>query len=161
MQSPNLTQVIQEWTEIFARRSIYEFRKFMEEAALSPSQVHTLMRLYHEGSCGISDISSHLGISNAASSQMVERMVGQGLLERAEDPLDRRVRQVHLTDRGRALVDESTQARMCWMEALTQALSPQDQEAIITGLVLLTRAARTLDPDSDLPARVQPAEKAI
>ena len=140
------TQVLREWSQVFMHRSIDEFTRFMNESGLSASQIHALMRLYHasegRGACRVSELGSHLGISNAASSQMVDRLVQLGLLQRAEDQQDRRVKQVALTPQGRALIETGIEIRRSWMEELTVALTPAEQQAIIEALTLLTRAAR-------------------
>ncbi len=81
----SFSEVMGEWAEVFMHRSFRDFKRFMDDAGLSPSQANALMRLYHGELCGVSDIGGHLGISNAAASQMVERLVQMGLLERTED----------------------------------------------------------------------------
>ncbi len=126
-------------------RSFRDFRRFMEENELSPSQVNALMRLHYGGACGMSQIAGHLGITNAAASQMVERMVQAGLIRRVEDANDRRAKTLSLTSAGRDLVERSIDARKCWMESLTLELSPAQQENIAEALVVLTEAARRLD----------------
>jgi DNA-binding MarR family transcriptional regulator len=117
----------------------------MDDSGLSPSQIGALMRLHHKGRCGVSDIGEHLGVTNAAASQMVDRMVQLGLFSRNEDIIDRRVRQVSLTPEGLALVEAGVEARRRWLEELTTTLTPQEQEAIVAALTLLTSAARRLD----------------
>ena len=48
------------------------------------------MRLHYGGGCGVNDIGKGFGVSGAAVSQMVERLVQAGLVARVEDPDDRR-----------------------------------------------------------------------
>jgi DNA-binding MarR family transcriptional regulator len=79
---------------------------------------------------------------------MIERLVQQGLLERSEDPTDRRAKQIALSPAGRALMEESIEARVRWMAELTTVLSPEDQTTIIAALGALTSAAIRLDPHS-------------
>ncbi len=140
-------QVLQNWAEVFMRRSMREFVQFSKASGLSMGQLSTLFRLYHRGGCGVSDIGEDLGVTNAAASQMIDRLVQQGLIQRAEDPNDRRVKSLTLTQKGRALVEESIASRRRWMEELTQTLTPQEQEAIIQSLTLLTEAALGLEPE--------------
>jgi hypothetical protein len=73
------SEVLGEWAEVFMHRSFRDFKRFMDDSDLSPSQTNALMRLYHGKLCGVSDIGRHLGISNAAASQMVERLIQQAL----------------------------------------------------------------------------------
>ena len=141
-----LSAALREWAEIFMRRSMRDFIRFIKENELSATQLNTLMRLYYHNACPVSEIGDHLGITNAATSQMVQRLVEQGLLERTEDPTDRRVKQVALTPQGRALIDQGIEARRRWLEELTAALPAEQQANIITALTDLTDAARRLDP---------------
>ncbi|MFQ5576006.1 MAG: MarR family winged helix-turn-helix transcriptional regulator [Anaerolineae bacterium] len=142
-----LSIVLREWAKVFLRRSMREFWQFMQQTHLSSTQISTLMRLYHHSACGVSDVGDHLGITSAAASQMVQRLVEQGLVERTEDPHDRRVKQLTLTTEGRALVDGAIEARRRWLADLTASLNPDEQQTIITALTTLTGAARTLEGD--------------
>lgn len=137
-----LTEVIREWSEVFMHRSMRDFRKFMDETGLSFSQISILMRLLHGGNAGVSEIGGQLGVSNAAASQAVDRLVQLGLIERTEDPIDRRAKKLALTPEGRRLIEQGIQIRSKWVEGLTDALTPEQQSMIISALTLLTAAAK-------------------
>jgi len=139
-------QVLHDFTAVFMRRSMRDFKHFMDDSGLSSSQVNALMRIHFRGGCGISDIGSHLEITNAASSQIVDRLVNEGLLERSEGANDRRVKQLTLTSKGQMLIEEGIEARQRWMEELTTALTPEEHDAIINALTILIENARTLEP---------------
>ena len=142
---PPLPIVLRTWVEVFMHRSFRDFRRFMEGAGISHSQVGALMRLYCVDPCGVSDIGEHLGITAAAASQLVDRLVQQGLLKRTEDKADRRFKNVSLTPKGKALVESGIEYRLKWMEQLTCALTPDEQETVSGALTLLNRAAHQLD----------------
>ena len=136
------SDVIREWSEVFMHRSMRDFRRFMDETGLSFSQINILMRLFHGGSAGVSEIGERLGVSNAAASQAVERLVQMGLVERTEDPQDRRAKQLALTPQGCTLIERGIEIRSQWVEGLTDALTPEQQSMIISALTLLTAAAK-------------------
>ena len=136
-----LTEVIREWSEVFMHRSGRDFKRFMDETGLSFSQLSVLMRLQHGGSSGVSDIGDQLGVTNAAASQAVDRLVQLGLIQRTEDPEDRRAKRLVLTQKGCTLIDKGVEARSKWIEGLTDALTPEQQNMIISALTLLTGAA--------------------
>jgi DNA-binding MarR family transcriptional regulator len=137
-----LTEVIREWSEVFMQRSMRDFRRFMDETGLSFSQINILMRLVHKGSTGVSEIGEQMGVTNAAASQAVDRLVGLGLIERTEDPEDRRAKRLALTQKGRTLIEKGIEARSKWIEGLTDTLTPEQQNKIISALTLLSEAAR-------------------
>jgi DNA-binding MarR family transcriptional regulator len=137
-----LTEVIREWSEVFMHRSMRDFKRFMDETDLSFSQISVLMRLFHGSNCGVSEIGGQLGVTNAAASQAVDRLVQLGLIERTEDPDDRRAKRLALTLKGHTLIEKGVEVRSKWIEGLTDALTLEQQNMIISALTLLTEAAR-------------------
>jgi DNA-binding MarR family transcriptional regulator len=124
------------------QRSMRDFRKFMDLTGLSFSQINILMRLVHHGNTNVSEVGEQLGVTNAAASQAVERLVQLGLIVRTEDPEDRRAKQLALTQKGRTLIEQGVEARSKWVEGVTDALSAEQQKMIVSALILLTSAAR-------------------
>jgi DNA-binding MarR family transcriptional regulator len=137
-----LIEVIHQWSEVFMRRSGRDFKRFMDETGLSFSQLNVLMRLYHGGNSGVSEIGEQMGVTSAAASQAIDRLVLLGLIERTEDPKDRRAKRLALTPKGRTLIESGIAARSRWVEGLTDALTPEQQSMTISALTLLTEAAR-------------------
>ncbi|HEX7540568.1 MAG TPA: MarR family transcriptional regulator [Anaerolineales bacterium] len=140
-----LTDVIREWSEVFMQRSMRDFKRFMDETGLSFSQLSVLMRLKHGGKSGVSEIGDQMGVTSAAASQSVDRLVQLGLIERTEDPEDRRAKRLALTQKGSALIDKGIEARGKWIKGLTDALTPEQQNMIISALTLLTEAAHNIE----------------
>jgi DNA-binding MarR family transcriptional regulator len=137
-----LTEVIREWSEVFMQRSMRDFKRFMNTTGLSFSQINILMRLVNSGSTSVSEIGEQLGVTNPAASQAVDRLVGMGLIERTEDTEDRRTKRLELTQKGHAIIEKGIEARSTWIEDLTNALNPEQQNMIISALTLLTEAAQ-------------------
>lgn len=140
--------VLREWAEVFMRRSFRDFKRYMDESNLSPTQVNALMYLYYHHMEGVSDIGAHMGISNAAASQMVDRLVQMGLFQRTECPDDRRIKEIRLTEQGHKLVECGIETRRLWLEDLTIALTHEQQAMIASALTILTEAALKLEGDS-------------
>jgi DNA-binding MarR family transcriptional regulator len=136
-----LTEVVREWSEVFMHRSMRDFKRFMDETDLSFSQISVLMGLKHGGNSGVSGIGDQMGVTNAAASQAVDRLVHLGLIERTEDPEDRRAKRLALTPKGRTLIEKGIQARSQWIEGLTDALTAEQQSMIVSALTRLTEAA--------------------
>ena len=137
--------VMRAWLEVFMSRSNEEFARFLKHKELNFAQYGTLMRLYHHGDCGVSALSKPFGISIPAASQLVEKLVQEGYVERTESPNDRRVKQLALTSRGRALVRDSMDARLDWTRALSAALAPERRDSIAQALAELIAAAQALE----------------
>jgi DNA-binding MarR family transcriptional regulator len=136
---------LHEWIGIFMRRSMRNFLLYSKEKKLSMSQIGALFRLHRVGPCGVSEISDDLGVTDAAASQMLERLVQQGLITRSEDPNDRRVKQIVLTDQGRQVLQESIHARQGWLEELARAFSPEEQGQVLAALRIMIAKATQLE----------------
>ncbi len=141
MPPKKLSEAMQEWTEVFVRRSGHDFKRFMVDTGLSFTQVNVVMRLFHGGISSVSDIGEHARVTSAAASQTVDQLVQLGLIERTEDPNDRRAKQLTLTPKGRALIKNVIEARSKWIESLANSLTPEQQELVISAFTLLTEAA--------------------
>jgi DNA-binding MarR family transcriptional regulator len=140
---------LQHWIEVFMKHSIQDFMQFARESGLSRSQLGALLHLHYRGSAGVTDLGTHLGVSSAATSQMLDRLVQQGLILRSEDPTDRRVKQIVLTDKGLQILHECIRARQSWLLDLAKILSARDKEQIERGLNILIDKANQLEQSSE------------
>jgi DNA-binding MarR family transcriptional regulator len=108
-------------------------------------QFSILMQLHHKGPCGISQISERFDITAAAASQLADKLVQAGYLERAENPDDRRARKLKLSAKGVKLVDEGIQERHRWLDDLVTRLSIEEKAKVSEALAILTEAAQEID----------------
>jgi MarR family transcriptional regulator, organic hydroperoxide resistance regulator len=145
--SEALPSTLREWVEVFMRRSMQNFIQFAKENGLSMSQVSAMFHIKRKGSSGVSDIGDELGVTSAAASQMLERLVQQGYVLRTEDPIDRRLKQIVLTEKGAQILQSSIQARQKWLDDLVQSLAPAEQEQVTAALRLLIIKARNLEQE--------------
>lgn len=140
------SRVLRNWGRVMMHHSRRDFMRIMRESGLSMPQLSLFMRIhYHRSGCNVSDVAAQLGVSNARASQMIERLVVQGLLERSEDPDDRRAKRITLTEAGEAQVQRVEHSRQQWLEELTSTLSEAQRAQIRDALILLTEAASELE----------------
>ncbi len=121
--------------------SMHHLWRFAKEQGFSMAQMITLRHIYHQDpakGCSISDISGWLGVTNAAVSQSLDKLVDQGLVERQENPHDRRSKQILLTPKGEEMLKKSMQAKQTWLEDLAAHLMPEEQTQIESAFRLLT-----------------------
>jgi len=127
--------------EMLVALVIRHFTRFVKERGLSIHQVHALMYIYHAGECQVSDIGALADVSNAAASQLVERLVQQDLVERREDPANRRSKIVRLSEKGKGLIRDSLPPSQGLMEIMA-SLTPEERDTVHAALEILARAAR-------------------
>jgi DNA-binding MarR family transcriptional regulator len=137
--------VMRAWFEVFMNRSNEEFVRFLKRNELNFAQYGVLMRLHHHADCAVSDLSKPFGITMPGASQLVDKLVQEGLVERTESMHDRRMKQLELTSHGRALVRASLDARLDWTHKLSAALAPERRENIVQAISDLVAAAQDLE----------------
>ena len=144
-KSVQITHALREWMDVFMHRSMRGWSQFAKSTGLSMPQFSILMQLHHKGTTGLSEISDRFSISAAAASQLVDKLVQSGHLERAEDPNDRRAKNLLLTTSGAKLVADGMQERYRWMEEIANNLDPEERVKVAEALVILTQAVRKMD----------------
>ncbi len=110
-------------------------------------QFSILMQLHHRGNCGIGDISERFDVTNAAASQLVDKLVHSGLIKRQEDPHDRRAKLLNLTDKGKELIQQGIEERYRWVDQLEERLTAEERLQVSEALNLMTRAAQELEDE--------------
>ncbi len=139
-----LAALLHEWMAAFMRHSMHSMIRYMKTNDLSMSQVGALFQV-QRGRSNVSDLGEGLGITIAAASQMLERLVQLGLVRRSEDPDDRRAKKLVLTDKGCRVIEESIQARQGWVQQLAASLSPAEKELVATSVRIMIDKLNRID----------------
>src|SRR6476619_272538 len=95
--------------------------RVIEESGLSMTQCKALLELGGLGQSSetwqVGDLAELFGASVPSMSRAVDGLVKKGLATRVEDPDDRRVRQVKITESGKDLVETLVAVRQTGMES--------------------------------------------
>ena len=142
-----VTQSLRDWMDIFMHRSMRGWNQFAKSAGLTMPQFSILMQLHHKGPCGMSGISEGYDITPAATSQLVDKLVHGGLIQRVEDQNDRRAKLLSLTDKGRDLVLKGIQERYRWVEEMESKLTDEQRTQISKALDVMIRVSQDLEAE--------------
>lgn len=71
---------------------------------------------------------------------LVERLVRKGLLQRVEDPADRRIRRIHLTDEAERILASLDSAFIPMLELVSAELSLEELEQLLSTIRMVTDA---------------------
>jgi MarR family transcriptional regulator for hemolysin len=143
--SGSIVITLASWIDLFMRRSMHNFFLYAKQNGLSITQIAALFMVHRRGTCNVSDLGDYLEITQPAASQLLERLVQQGLVIRAEDPNDRRLKQIALSKQGEIVLHEGLQARQKWLEDLVDSLSPDEQQQVIAAMKLMLDKAQGLE----------------
>lgn len=111
---------------------------------ITPSQSRAVGVLMHHGRVRLSELSDHLRIAARSTTEVVDGLEHQGLVERQPDPHDRRATLVTLTARGRSVGTAIRAARDAEVERFFGGLSDTDR----ADLVRILRQLRETPTDS-------------
>jgi len=106
---------------------------------LGTTESQALSYLAVHGESGQSVLARDLGLTSSASTSLVDRLERQGVAERVRHPHDRRRLIVRLTDRGRAVVDES----YTWLASTLEQVDPDELEHVSSTLAFLAEDLKT------------------
>lgn len=146
--SPQFPQSIRSWMDVFMNRSMRSWHLFAKSTGLSMPQFSVLMQLHHKGACGMSEISERFEITPAAASQLVDKLVQSGLVQREEDPSDRRAKLLNLTEKGQELIQQGHVERYRWVDELGGKLTAEERAQVSEALDIMTRAAEELEEEA-------------
>lgn len=148
MFSPSqVIQTIRQFLDFALHHSMRERVHFAKATGLSMPQFGILMQLHYRKGCGVSEISERFDITNAAASQLVDKLVQSGLIQREEDPNDRRAKLLNLTDKGKELIQQGIEERYRWVDQLAAKLTPEERTKVTEALQIMTQAANELETE--------------
>jgi DNA-binding MarR family transcriptional regulator len=87
-----------------------------------------------EEDLSVKALGESLGLSLAAMSRAADELVQRGLLDRTEDPSDRRIKRLRLTDAGHELVQKMRELRMAGFEQFVATLTPKERAQLAKAL---------------------------
>jgi DNA-binding MarR family transcriptional regulator len=126
-QTSEVGTLIGELMGLVHRRSAGGTLALMNEAGLTMAQMVALYVLDHLGPQSVTAIASFLNLSPAATSHLVDRLVGCGFVGRTENPVDRRHKSIAITRAGQALAARVHQERAREFGSALALLSPELQ----------------------------------
>ncbi|MFZ0996184.1 MAG: MarR family transcriptional regulator [Candidatus Dormiibacterota bacterium] len=110
---------------------------------------HEVLRLVAEqGLLAMHELALLLGISRSSATEVVDRLVAHGLLERRQDPIDRRTVNVAITVRARGL---AAQVRRALEPGFATLVSVLDDAELATLVGLLEKLAKPVPPAAAVP----------
>ncbi|HVT64032.1 MAG TPA: MarR family transcriptional regulator [Mycobacteriales bacterium] len=107
------------------------------DAPPAPRHIAALMQVVSDEGMSVTTLAERLGISLATASQVVTDLETGGLVQRVEDPTDRRRTLITVTDTHRALAQTILDTRLRPVQRALDRMKPTEQRAVIRGLQLI------------------------
>lgn len=129
----------------FDRRAVSSLAEPLMSTPLTMQQlkVLTLVAAERDRATG-HGLAETLGVSVATMSGLVDRLVEHGMVRRSDDPDDRRIRRLSVTDAGSSTLRSLISSGNRMPPQGLDRLSDDDLRALVQGLVALDRAMAEL-----------------
>jgi DNA-binding MarR family transcriptional regulator len=101
------------------------------------------MQVVADEGMSVSTLAGRLGVSLATASQVVTDLETSGLVERFDDPSDRRRTLVRVGESHRELADALLDTRLRPVQRALDQMRPVDQRALVRGLELIAHELGT------------------
>lgn len=105
-----------------------EARHSVQKIGLGLSDFGVLEALLHKGPLPVNALREKVLLSSGSMTAAVDRLERNGLVERVSTPADRRARIVHLTEKGRNLIEKSFKKHTRDMERAFSVLNGTQRE---------------------------------
>ena len=90
----------------------------------------------------VNEVADQVALSMAAAGRAVDGLVRGGLLSRREDPIDRRIKRIGLTDAGKRAIEQIGAARRHSVERFVGALNKTERAALAAAVATLGELTR-------------------
>jgi len=126
------------------RVTMFDEKPIVGLDALPLAQLRLLWTVHYFGAATMKDFSERLGVSQSTVTQLADRLVKRGLIDRQSDLIDRRVVRLNVSAAGREILDSAESARRDTIRKIWLALTPEAQIDVMRGLDTLWQAAEVV-----------------
>lgn len=118
------------------------------EEVVTLSQLRVLVMVASRGALNLGAVAAGLGVHPSNATRAVDRLVGAGLLERRDDPADRRNLILELSPQGRGLVERVMADRRSAIADIVQRMPVKRRRALVPVLGSFAAACGELPDDA-------------
>lgn len=104
------------------------------------AQKRALAQLYHSKGSSLGELAQAVGLSPPATSEMIDRLVEEGLVARAVNPTDRRQVVIQLTPAARAIGDKVHEIHRAQVQSALDRMAPEERPVFVRSLRALAEA---------------------
>jgi DNA-binding MarR family transcriptional regulator len=143
-----LVQRLEQSQQAFERRALSAMAEPLISTALTMQQLRVLTLIAIDPARATGhNLAPLLKVSVATVSGLVDRLVDHGMVERAEDPTDRRVRRLVVTPEGSTAIRELLSAAGSVPTPVLDRLALDDLRALVRGVLAVERVMEELQAE--------------
>lgn len=116
------------------------FDQLMKPLGVTRAQWWVLAHLSRNDGMVQTQLADALDVGKASLGNFLERLEASGLIERRDDPIDKRAKRVYMARAGRQLLKQMTQEEIHFNERILRDVPAQDRDAMIRTLTCIKHA---------------------
>lgn len=124
-------------------------REILNEFPITPPQFVALQWLQEEGDMTIGELSQRMYLACSTTTDLIDRMEKNELVERVKDEKDRRVVRIHLLEKGTVIIKDVINERQIYLEGVLSEMSPEEVLSIEQGMAALQEKMNQLKGTAD------------
>lgn len=117
-------------------------REILSNYTMTPPQFVALQWLFEEGDMTIGELSNKMFLAFSTTTDLVDRMEKNQLVQRVKDPNDRRVVRIHMLEEGKRLIDEVIKKRQGYLQEVLNEYNTDDIEELKKNFMRLHQVMR-------------------
>ncbi|MEQ2465763.1 MarR family winged helix-turn-helix transcriptional regulator [Niallia hominis] len=117
-------------------------REILSNYTMTPPQFVALQWLFEEGDMTIGELSNKMFLAFSTTTDLVDRMEKNQLVQRVKDPNDRRVVRIHMLEEGKRLIDEVIKKRQGYLQEVLNDYTTDDIEELKKNFMRLHQVMR-------------------
>jgi DNA-binding MarR family transcriptional regulator len=117
-------------------------RELLSDYTITPPQFVALQWLFEDGDMTIGDLSTKMYLACSTTTDLIDRMEKNNLVERVKDTNDRRVVRIHLLDEGKRIIDEVIKKRQHYLKEVLTNFSAEEIQVLQDNLIKLHHEMR-------------------
>lgn len=120
-------------------------RKILHQYPITSTQFIALQWVTEKGNLTIGELSKRIGLAFSTTTDLVDRMENNNLVERIRDEKDRRVVRIRALDKGKNIIKEVVKNRQEYVGTVLSSISVEKVEEMNEALHVLLEQMRDLD----------------
>ncbi|WP_204671767.1 MarR family winged helix-turn-helix transcriptional regulator [Gracilibacillus alcaliphilus] len=117
-------------------------REILHNYPVTTPQFVALQYLLEHGDLTLGELSKKINLAFSTTTDLVDRMEKNDIVERVKDTKDRRVVRIHLLDKGREIINEVIEKRQKYLGEVLSNVKEEDMEQLSRLLHLLHNEMR-------------------
>lgn len=105
-------------------------RKILNNYPITSPQFVALQWLLEEGDLTIGELSNKISLAFSTTTDLVDRMEKNDLVERIRSTTDRRVVRIHVLEKGKTIIHEVIEKRQEYLEEVMEEFSVEQRETL-------------------------------